>query len=91
MTERWDVGRNELVSQLLQRIVDNEHLSWPELGARTGVEYSVFRYLMTGKRGIGAYSLRKVAAAFPKYQRGIHVLLTAGDDEVPSITLESLL
>jgi len=91
MTERWDVGRNELVSQLLQWIVDEEHLSWPELGKRTGVEYSVFRYLMTGKRGIGAYSLRKVADAFPQYRRGIHTLLTASDCEVQNMTIESLL
>ena len=82
MTERWDVDRNELVSQLLQTIVDKEHLSWPELGKRTGVEYSVFRYLMTGKRGIGAYSLRKVAEAFPQYRREINALLVATDKEI---------
>jgi predicted transcriptional regulator len=88
MTERWDVDRNELVSQLLQTIVDKEHLSWPELGKRTGVEYSVFRYLMTGKRGIGAYSLRKVADAFPQYRREVHALLTASDYEIQHMTLD---
>jgi len=87
MAEFGSKRRGELAVQVAEKIMQEEDISWFEFGAKIGVEASFIGRVRDGHRKLGAYSMRRMAEAYPKWKPTIDMLLSSTDQEVESITI----
>jgi cyanate lyase len=87
MAEFGSKRRGELAGIIAERIMEEEGIGWTEFGESLGLERSFIVRVRLGQRKLGAYSMRKMAEAYPKWKPQIDMLLAASDQEVERMSL----